>query len=183
MSKWISNGVEFNVGDTVKVVRSVRSESENGMGCGIRWDNTWANGAMDEAIGNSYSVTDISEQGVGLDGNDYNYPLAALEKVFYDVLPAGDFHLIDVHGVTYEATYDGAQGDARYNLDWTMPTTGIYSTAYVYADKIESGIAGGFWKVCKSPERELKEATIQAMIAECQILINEIKELEKELAE
>lgn len=96
--KWIYNGVEFRVGDYVKVVRFAESGQKDGMGEGIDWDNTWVNcefydGGMDAAItrGYTFEIIEIDECGVyfadfaDLDEQPmcvkFSYPLSVLQHV------------------------------------------------------------------------------------------------------
>lgn len=87
---WICNGVEFKVGDKVRVVRQVESFDPNGMGNGVEWENTWCSAdgdwkAMDGYLGLEFTIAEIESYGVtfetDLDGLSYALPLAALEKV------------------------------------------------------------------------------------------------------
>jgi hypothetical protein len=90
MSKqWILNGVEYRVGNVVRVMRQVEDYDPNGMGDGMEWDNTWiaSDGedlGMDEYLGLSFEIAEISEEGVFFEGADacsYAFPLASLDKI------------------------------------------------------------------------------------------------------
>lgn len=90
--KWIYNGVEFNVGDRVKVVDIAENFEENGMGFGVYWNNVWAHSymdvdqnlhmGMDGYIGMEFTIEDISEEGVFFegyqDGVSYGFPLSCM---------------------------------------------------------------------------------------------------------
>lgn len=99
---WEYNGVEFNPGDRVKVVRLEHDAAPNGMGSGIQWDNNWigrekdADGntvvdGMDGAIGHEFVINTIDERGViftdfveqelDFEPSLYAYPLSVLEKM------------------------------------------------------------------------------------------------------
>lgn len=90
MTGWVCNGVEFNVGDTVRVVRFEESGAEDGMGDAGKWDNTWTDG-MDEILKYptlTHQIHEINEMGVMFvnepdchDFMEYMYPLSVLEKV------------------------------------------------------------------------------------------------------
>lgn len=82
---WQYNGVDFRVGDTVKIVRLEEEEAPNGMGDGKVWQNAWAP-AMDQTIGFTYEINDIDENGVHFVSDEdhdnwYAYPLSALENL------------------------------------------------------------------------------------------------------
>lgn len=94
---WTNDGVTFQVGDVVRVVRMVESFDPNGMGSGKKWDNTWAGSCLNQAgmdgyFGLEFTISDINEQGVffeipeNLEGTEYTiggygFPLKALEIV------------------------------------------------------------------------------------------------------
>lgn len=95
VSEWVYNGVEFNVGDKVKIVRIEEDDAPNGMGVGKQWVNNWADGVsyrgtifqgMSSYLGYEYEINDIDETGVYFvvdesHTNEFGYPLSALEKV------------------------------------------------------------------------------------------------------
>ena len=85
----VYNGVEFNVGDRVKVLRAFGVGEMNGMGSLGEWDNEWV-GEMDHCIGNEYAIVAAYDVvGVELDtsgdehlvGTGYGFPLSVLQKV------------------------------------------------------------------------------------------------------
>lgn len=92
---WQYNGVEFKRGDKVRIVRLEAEFAPNGMGEGVRWENTWPNSfddgdiivrGMDAFIGCEYEINDIDETGVYFvededHNNSYGYPLSALENI------------------------------------------------------------------------------------------------------
>lgn len=89
MTVWVYNGVEFNIGDRVRVVRFEQDKAPNGMGEGVAWGNTWQD-TMDQAIGFEFEVFEIDpELGVlfcplvdcDFPAADYGYPLSVLQKV------------------------------------------------------------------------------------------------------
>lgn len=83
-TKWVSNGVEFQVGDKVKVVRTVRDDASNGMGDGVVWNNVWID-TMTESIGTIAIVIGIDKHGAYLNGDEFEFgwPLLALENLSY----------------------------------------------------------------------------------------------------
>lgn len=89
--QWIYNGVEFRIGDRVKVVSDAASYDQNGMGPGVKWLNGWENAfnyegrlhmGMDGYIGMEFEIEDISQEGVYFVGysseNSYGFPLSSL---------------------------------------------------------------------------------------------------------
>lgn len=80
--QWFVNGVEFNVGDKVRVMRQVESFDPNGMGDGVEWENTWVDD-MDRFLGLEFEISDFSPEGVDLSEETcfYLFPLTALDKV------------------------------------------------------------------------------------------------------
>lgn len=92
VAKWEYNGIEFSVGDRVRVVR-LPDDRVGGMGPGTVWENIWVKG-MDAAItlghaGVDFEIYDIRIEGVEFAPlvdcdcflTDYLYPLSSLEKV------------------------------------------------------------------------------------------------------
>lgn len=90
-AEWIYNGVEFKVGDRVKVVSDAPTADPNGMGVGIEWENSWVHaeylfGAayphMDGYIGLEFVIEDIDETGVIFEDGDgcvsYAFPLSCM---------------------------------------------------------------------------------------------------------
>lgn len=81
---WMYNGVEFKVGDRVKVVSDAESLDPNGMGVGVKWENTWAGSCgeylhMDGYIGLEFEIADISELGVFFsDDFTFGFPLSCM---------------------------------------------------------------------------------------------------------
>jgi hypothetical protein len=88
---WVCNGVEFKVGDTVRVVREEQTGAPNGMGEGVKWENCWSGFdgntelGMDKWLGRKGTIEDISVEGVTFEMPDdelsYSFPLTSLEKV------------------------------------------------------------------------------------------------------
>jgi len=94
--KWVYNGVEFKVGDTVRVMRQEEDDAPNGMGDGIPWENSWIGGTveqslkgeyktdMDAFLGLEFVIEDIDFYGVTFEdssGYAYAFPLSSLDKV------------------------------------------------------------------------------------------------------
>lgn len=94
--KWIYNGVEFNVGDKVRVMRQEETDAPNGMGEGVQWLNSWVGpeaGAffsaeergMDAYLGMEFEIEHISAEGVSFVGHCHNesylFPLSSLDKI------------------------------------------------------------------------------------------------------
>lgn len=87
VKQWVYNGVEFKVGDIVRVMGLAVTEEEDGMGLGQKWENSWVDD-MDNALGHIFEINEIREEGaffVEFEGeiNDggYGYPLSVLQKV------------------------------------------------------------------------------------------------------
>lgn len=84
MSEWIYNGVEFQIGDRVKVVRDAEDGDPNGMGAGRSWNNGWIHAEngyqlMDGYIGLEFEVADIDEHGVFFsEDHTYGFPLSCM---------------------------------------------------------------------------------------------------------
>jgi hypothetical protein len=82
MTKYFNkDGVEFKVGDKVKVVNT-NSERENGMGPGMKWGNSW-NEEMPKNVGKVFTIQSLDYTGVYFEGVRYGYPLTALENLSY----------------------------------------------------------------------------------------------------
>jgi hypothetical protein len=199
--KWVYNGVEFKVGDTVKVMQKTPSHAPNGMGEGIEWRNSW-NSGLDCYLGAEGVIYSIEDSGCWLESSSYGYPLASLKKVtsatvedFVDAgwvdvarsdpLPSGDFELIDKHGTVYEV-YEGVPD--IYTVRWSLPIAGATTVICMSTSSIQEGIASGFWKVAKTAEQLAKEARVanlmmqhESLLARHDILINEINELEEQI--
>lgn len=90
--KWVYNGVEFNIGDRVRVVR-LPADRRDAMGPGVIWENIWV-GDMDPIIPLSHTGVDFEILDIGIDGvefaplvdcecdlTEFLYPLCSLEKV------------------------------------------------------------------------------------------------------
>lgn len=89
---WVYEGVEFNIGDSVKVMR-LPTNKEGAMGPGTVWENIWVEG-MDGVLqlghdGVEFEIHDITIEGVEFapivdcecEYVEYLYPLSSLEKV------------------------------------------------------------------------------------------------------
>lgn len=182
--KWICNGVEFKVGDKVKIVRKVASHCGNGMGEGVEWENIWEM-SMDNYIGEIATIDYIGYAGVSFEEGGYGWPLSALEKVAV-TLPDGDSVLVDKAGTEYKVEcWCGV-----VELTWMLPNCS--DTAYVRytAQGLKKAIANGFFTVKPSAEKLAKEKALAELVAKQASLINEnaklsaeIASLEKELAQ
>lgn len=86
-AKWMYDGVEFKVGDTVMVMDVEAGDAPNGMGEGRPWYNSWQADPMNDAIFNKYEIYQIVDEGVYFvqdvddEASQYMYPLSVLKKV------------------------------------------------------------------------------------------------------
>jgi hypothetical protein len=78
MSKWVYNGVEFKVGDKVKIIQKVEAHAKDGMGQDKEWMNCW-NPEMTPLIQKKDKITSITDQGVGFEELGFFWPLSSLE--------------------------------------------------------------------------------------------------------
>ena len=85
--KWTFGGVEFNVGDRVKVIGFAEDGQEDGMGDGFNWYNSWTP-EMDNSIGREFEISEIRPEGahfMEIEGEyiegGYGYPLSVLQRV------------------------------------------------------------------------------------------------------
>lgn len=91
---WVCNGVSFQSGDKVKIVRIEETGASGGMGKGIQWENDWSDYMsemptvydMGYYMGHSYEINHIDETGAYFvddedHKNPFGYPLTALEKM------------------------------------------------------------------------------------------------------
>lgn len=62
-NRWVCQGVEFNIGDSVFVFFPEETDAPDGMGRDRQWYNSWVEG-MDYAIGGTFEIADIREEGV-----------------------------------------------------------------------------------------------------------------------
>ena len=85
--QWIYNGVEFKVGDRVKVVSDAVTNDPNGMGAGVEWNNCWVHATnedgylqmgMDGFISMEFEIHDIDEHGVYFSEESYGFPLSCM---------------------------------------------------------------------------------------------------------
>lgn len=178
MSEWTYNGVEFKVGDKVKIVRQVESLAIGGMGDGKAWKNSWAS-SMSDSIGNVAEITSISILGAKLSTACFGWPLAALEKQEV-ALPAGIFKLVDKAGVVYDVTENFA---SYYSVTYPGPVPRTVAYALVDRKQIIEYIENGFWCTARSADLKKKEAELTELIEQQDILTNEIKQLEGEIAQ
>lgn len=97
MRKWVCNGVEFKVGDKVRVMRRVKDNDPDGMGEGIPWQNNWIAAetgwaGMDGFLGLTFEIEDITAEGATFvvaekyrkfveHDAQYAFPLSCLDKV------------------------------------------------------------------------------------------------------
>ena len=134
--------MKFKVGDTVKVVRGVRSYARDGMGAGKQWVDVWLE-EMDETIGGVFEIKDTDDScGYRLDLNSgrwYYFPESALELVeeTQDKQKSNDPVYIPFGKMTkeqkmvlLEAFADGKElehADHRYTeLNWESPACSFY---------------------------------------------------------
>lgn len=81
--------VRFQPGDRVKVLRTSTKEEDQGS----KWKNSWIPSRMDQAIGNSFTVKDISKSHYGIYFKEdvgsmhLGYPWFCLEKVQAETTP------------------------------------------------------------------------------------------------
>lgn len=82
---WDYNGVVFEPGDRVRVVRFAETLETGGMGNGVDWDNCWIQGDMDDYIGLDFTIDNIYVEGVEfvetVGGWKYRFPLSVLVKI------------------------------------------------------------------------------------------------------
>ena len=175
MIKWVHNGVEFSVGDKVKVVRKVCEGTEGD------WDNVWVDD-MDNSVGEVFTISEISHEGVMFEECYYIYPLSCLEKVAPDVsLPQGDFVLIGRDGVKYQVVRPHS-AKARPVVRWVFKAIeGCEACAYVSEESILKAIESGFWVLAET--QAAKRARLEELEDAQVVLTNEIEQLEKELAQ
>ena len=175
MIKWMSNGVEFSVGDKVKVVRKVCERTEGA------WDNAWVDD-MDLSVGEVFTISEISHDGVVFEECCYSYPLSCLEKVTPTVsLPQGDFGLIGRDGVKYQVVRPHST-KARPVVRWVFKALeGCEACAYVSEESTLKAIESGFWVLAET--QAAKRARLEELEDAQTVLTNEIEQLEKELAQ
>lgn len=175
MIKWVHNGVEFSVGDKVKVVRKVCEDTEGA------WGNAWVDD-MDNSVGEVFTISEISHEGVMFEECCYIYPLSCLEKVAPDVsLPQGDFGLIGRDGVKYQVVRPHS-AKARPVVRWMFKASeGCEACAYVSEENILKAIESGFWVLAET--QAAKRARLEELEDAQMVLTNEIEQLEKELAQ
>lgn len=83
-SQWVCNGIEFTVGDKVRVLREYDSaEKGDGMGTGCVFSNSWAPG-MDKEIGKEFTIRSIDSTGVSFKEAGYGWPLCVLKNLTRD---------------------------------------------------------------------------------------------------
>jgi predicted DNA-binding antitoxin AbrB/MazE fold protein len=83
MTKYVNrDGVMFEAGDKVKVVRIGMSRDPDGMGPGKLYENAWMT-SMDNSLGETFTIKSIGSNGVYFVEDDYQlgYPLNVLEKI------------------------------------------------------------------------------------------------------
>jgi hypothetical protein len=175
MAKWIYNGVEFKVGDRVKVVRKVASFAHHGMGNDLEWDNSWVEPEMCSELGVTGKVTPISRRGVCVNELGFGYPLAALEKVVQTTDPTEQqsFKFTN-HLATYVVT---KQGDGDYKITWSE--RGVLFQRIYRPDEV----IRGFLSSDTFSERVAKEIRTQEIEKQLENLTNEINNLRGELAQ
>lgn len=178
MTKWIFNGVEFNVGDKVKVLRKIERRDPDGMGNGKEWKNGWT-GGMNIHIGSVQEIDGISDCGASFVGVTYGWPLAALEKLTV-ALPEGMFKLIDKTGVVYEVSENRPLG---YLAKYPSVIRGATARAALDKQQIVENIENGFWWIDRSDDLIKKEAKLEKLEERRNNLINEINKLEEEIAQ
>lgn len=177
MAKWTFNGVEFKVGDKVKIVRKVEGKY-GGMGHGKDWHNSWVS-TMTRSIGKTDEITDITDNGVSLKGEGFGWPLAALEKQRV-VLPTSIFKLVDRAGVVYDVSENFA---SNYIVMYPGPIPGTIARALVDRQKVIEYVESGFWWTDRSADLDKKEAKLAELVKQHDTLTNEINALEEEIAQ
>lgn len=81
MTKYFNkDGVEFKVGDKVKVLSVGVSDDPNGMGPGVRYMNSWVR-SMDDSVGKIFIIASITSNGVHFEQDYLGYPLNVLENL------------------------------------------------------------------------------------------------------
>lgn len=181
MAKWICKGVEFKVGDKVKVVRSCKRHDRDGMGDGVEWLNSWVD-EMNTIIGKEVIIKSIEREGVrfiSVEGVDIecSYPLKSLDKISPIILPGGNFSLLGRDGVEYSVGRLRCSNLIKYLFFAKVP-----ASIYMFNKDIVAAIEEGYWSLQKSQETVDKEERLEAVEAELQTLITEKNKLEMELA-
>lgn len=186
MTKWICDGVEFKVGDKVKVVRSSTTGAVNGMGEGILWENTW-DSVMDDAFGMTGIISEITTLGIYFETiiedsylKGLGYPLTSLEKVNPVPLPEGDLDLLGKDGIKYQVQRSGGTHEP---CSYEFSINGRRVETYVSDAEVISGIESGFWAIVRSEHITAKEKLLAAIDIQMQHLITEKNKIEKELAQ
>lgn len=82
MTQYKVNGIEFNVGDKVRIERSTVDRDPDGMGAGVEWENSWTDN-MDDEIGKEFTISHIGPAGAHLfgDRHDYGWPLNVMTNL------------------------------------------------------------------------------------------------------
>lgn len=177
MGEWTFNGVEFKVGDKVKIVRKVQTKV-NGMGFGKDWRNGWVS-SMTYSIGNIAEITKINDTGVRLKGEGFGWPLAALEKQRVE-LPTSMFKLIDEEGIIYTLSENNGLG---YIAMYPAMIEGATARTALTKAQVLSSIESGFWILHDPEALERKEAKLAELVKQHDLLTNEINKLEEEIAQ
>lgn len=78
------NGQTFVAGNVVRVMRQAETGEANGMGEGVKWENSYHE-AMDRYLGMTFVIADIGAEGVEFEteheGYSFLFPLSSLDWI------------------------------------------------------------------------------------------------------